>query len=335
MRSLLLTLAMLLVSFSVRAQDSAAPGGGAVVTIRQADEKRFPEISLVFEVKSAIGEPILDATQSEFQVKEEGRPVSITKFQSPLSREFRATSVVLVLDRSGSMNLENRLDGLKRAVSAFVDKLPKGSRVAVIAFGSEVELICPFTDDPQKVLVAADSLFANGATRYYDAVAEAIALLSEETGRRAILAMTDGDDKGSRMANLESVIALAVRSGLPIHTLALGSEEEIASENLRILAEKTRGQAFKAINPAALRGIFEEIARSMAQTYSLSYTTDHKIQDGTLRPIEVLYAKSSSAAKSAVYVPGMIVPAAGWSWLFLATLAAFAGLSRLPSLSRR
>ena len=304
---------------------------GAVVTIRQVDDKKFPEISLEFEVKAANGTPILEATQSEFQVFEDGRPVVVTKFQSPISREFRPTTVVLVLDRSGSMRNEDRIGGLKKAVSAFLENQPKGSRVAVIAFGSQVELICPFTDDPEIVRRSVNRLFPDGQTRYYDAASAALELLSGETGRRAILAMTDGDDNSSQSASLASVIRAAQREGLPVHTLCLGADGETEAANLRVLAEKTRGHAFTATQTDDLRGIFEEIARNLGQTYGLSYTTDRRIQDGTLRPIEVLYAKSATAAKSAVYVPGMVVPAAGWSWLFLAMIAALGGLAYLPS----
>jgi Ca-activated chloride channel family protein len=331
MNLLLLTTGLLLAQASAPEKTATT---GAVVTIRQVDDKKFPDISLEFEVKEANGSPILEATQSEFQVFEDGRPVTVTKFQSPISREFRPTTVVLVLDRSGSMLKEDRIGGLKKAVSAFLENQPKGSRVAVIAFGSQVELICPFTDDPDKVGRSVNRLFPDGQTRYYDAVSAALELLSGETGRRAILAMTDGDDNFSQSARLDSVIRAAQREGLPVHTLCLGSDGETEAANLRVLAEKTRGRAFTATQTDDLRGIFEEIARNLGQTYGLSYTTDRPIQDGTLRPIEVLYSKSAKAARSTVYVQGIVVPAAGWSWLFLAMIAGLGGLACLPSLSR-
>ena len=54
---------------------------------------------------------------------------------------------MLVVDHSGSMEQENRIGSLKKAVASFLKKLPEGSRVAVVGFSSEVERLCPFTTD--------------------------------------------------------------------------------------------------------------------------------------------------------------------------------------------
>ena len=307
----------------------------AVVTVRQTDKDHFPDITIEFEVKSATGEPILDAAREEFRVREFDAPVVISKFQSPISREIRPTTVVLVLDHSGSMQQDDRIGGLKRAVTAFLKNQPAGSRVAVIAFASRVELICPFTDDVEKVQAAVSELEPEGETHFYDAVAEAVKLLSEETGRRAILAMTDGEDNLSRHADLRSAIKAAQRAGLPVHTLGLGSEGEVATAKLQELATKTRGQAFTARQANGLSAIFEEIAKNLGQTYSLTYRTDHPIQDGTLRPIEVDYSQAATSGKAAVYIKGMVAPAAGWSWLFLGLIGALGGLWVLPAMIRR
>ena len=61
-------------------------------------------------------------------------------------------------------------------------------------------------------------------------------MLDHESGRRAVLALTDGEDTFSQSASLESVIASARRLGLPVYTLGLGTEEEIESGDLRRLA---------------------------------------------------------------------------------------------------
>ncbi len=60
--------------------------------------------------------------------------------------------------------------------------LPEGSRVAVIAFGSDVELVCPFTTDKARVQSAVDRLRPFGGTRFFDAVDEALKLLETQSG---------------------------------------------------------------------------------------------------------------------------------------------------------
>ena len=219
------------------AGDAAAARGAAAddvkVVVTGASEQSFPRISVQFEVKRPDGSFLLDAGRDDFRVTEEGRPVDVIDFRAPLTTEAIPTTVVLVVDRSLSMEEENRIGGLKKAVHSFLEKLPDGSRVAVIAFGSEVDRLCTFTTDRGQIKMAVDALEPAGATRFYDAVAVALEMLDHESGRRAVLALTDGEDTFSQSATLDSVIATANRIGLPVYTLGLGTEEEIESKDLR------------------------------------------------------------------------------------------------------
>ncbi|SIO67246.1 VWFA-related domain-containing protein [Singulisphaera sp. GP187] len=300
------------------------------VIVTGASDTNFPEISVEFEVKRPDGTYLLDATEKDFRVTEEGQPVLIRKFQSPVTTQAHATTVVLVVDRSRSMEEEDRIGGLKRAVSSFVKGLPPGSRVAVVAFGSDVKTICPFTGDPQKVQEAVDGLTPEGATRYYDAVAEALEMLNREKGRRAVLALTDGEDTFSQSASLDSVIVAARRLGLPVHTLGLGTEDEIESDALRRLAVETRGQYYPARQADQLRTIYEQLAERLRSSYSLAYQSDRALPDGTLRPVRIYYRASRKAGETAVFIPGMVVPAGGWPQLFLLLVAGLIALAALP-----
>jgi VWFA-related protein len=303
---------------------------GPSVVITQPDESKFPQITVYFEVKHPDGSFILDAKRDEFKVAEDGRDRPILRFEAPESTEIRPTTVVLVVDHSGSMKQEAKLDGLKRAVGTFLEGLPPGSKIAVIAFSDEVELIRPFTTDPAKVREAVDALEADGGTRYYDAVASALDLLAEETGRRAILALTDGQDTNSRSNNPAKVIKKANALGLPIHTLGFGDGQDISVDALKMLAEGTRGQYYHARDAGQLHKLFEEIARRLGSSYSLTYETDRKVPDGTLRPIRISYQKATQAAETAVFIRGMVVPEAGWSRLYLALFFGIATLAALP-----
>ena len=311
------------------------PAGGPSVVVTQPDESKFPEITVYYEVKRPDGTFILDAKRDEFRVTEDGQARPILRFEAPMSTEVRPTTVVLVVDHSGSMRKSNKIGGLKRAVATFLEGLPSGSRVAVIAFSDDIELICPFTTDPARVRESVDGLEAEGGTRYYDAVAEALKLLGEEPGRRAVLALTDGMDEGSRFATLPSAIAEARKLGLPVHTLGLGNAREIAVDDLRALADGTRGQHYLARDADQLRKIYEEIAQRLGSSYSLAYQADRKVPDGTLRPIRIYFEKATQAGETAVFIRGMVVPSAGWSQLFLALLLLLAVLSVLPTFLKR
>jgi Ca-activated chloride channel family protein len=303
------------------------------VIVTGASEQSFPRISVQFEVKRPDGSFLLDAARDDFRVTEEGRDVQVVDFRAPRTTEAIPTTVVLVVDHSLSMEEEDRIGGLKRAVGSFLEKLPAGSRVALIAFGSEVDKLSTFTTDRGQIKTAVVALEPAGATRFYDAVAAALEMLDHETGRRAVLALTDGEDTFSQSATLESVVASAKRIGLPIYTLGLGTEEEIESADLRRLAAATRGQYYPARSADQLRAIYEQIAERLNASYSLLYQSDRKIADGTLRPVRIVYRTSTrSAGETAVFIPGMVVPNAGWSALFLGLSAGLTVLLFLPSL---
>ena len=101
------------------------------VIVTGASEQSFPRISVQFEVKRPDGSFLLDAGRDDFRVTEEGRDVDVVDFRAPLTTEAIPTTVVLVVDRSLSMEEEDRIGGLKRAVHSFLEKLPEGSRVAL------------------------------------------------------------------------------------------------------------------------------------------------------------------------------------------------------------
>jgi Ca-activated chloride channel family protein len=321
-------------NLSPAAEVTGEAGAGDVrVNVTAASEQAFPRISVQFEVKRPDGSFLLDAGRDDFGVTEEGRDVDVVEFRAPLTTEAIPTTVVLVVDHSLSMEEEDRIGGLKRAVGSFLEKLPTGSRIALIAFGSEVDRLSSFTTDRGQIKAAVDALDPAGATRFYDAVAAALELLDHETGRRAVLALTDGDDTFSQSASLQSVIAGASRIGLPVYTLGLGSEDEIESADLRRLAASTRGQYYPARNADQLRAIYEQIAERLSSSYSLVYQSDRKVPDGTLRPVRISYRGSKkSAGETAVFIPGMVVPSGGWSPLFLTMLGALTMLIFLPGL---
>jgi hypothetical protein len=118
---------------------------------------------------------------------------------------------------------------------------------------------------------------------------------------------------------------------LPVYTLGLGSEDEIESNDLKKLAVSTRGQYYPARNADQLRAIYEALAERLGSSYTLFYESERKLPDGTLRPVRISYRGSTrSAGETAVFIPGMVVPAGGWPVLFLVLAGLLTALAVLP-----
>ena len=150
----------------------------------------------------------------------------------------RPTTVVLVVDRSLSMEEEDRIGSLKQAVATFLKVLPRGlaGRGRRVRLGGRADLPVhrrrragPGTPSMRLTPARGDPLLRRGGR----------GARADRQGagppRRA------GPDRRrghlQPVGHLDSVIAAGRGElGLPVHTLGLGSEDEIESDALRRLA---------------------------------------------------------------------------------------------------
>ncbi len=273
---------------------------------------------------------------------------------------------VVVESNGGTRRIEIRLErpALNAATAAgangsgpvdlVIDTRPLGELVAARPVARRLILV-PLALVVFRLLVLVAALIplgASGASRFEPRLGSITLLLAaagaligivrgSETRDRAacgftaamagILAAADGEDTASESASLDTAIAAARRLGLPVCTLGLGTEEEIASGDLRRLARSTRAQYYPARNADQLKAIYETMAARIGAGYTLVYESDRRLPDGTLRPVRIFHRGSRAAGETAVFIPGMVVPAGGWSPLFLALLTALAALTLVPS----
>ncbi|HEY0737703.1 MAG TPA: VWA domain-containing protein [Herpetosiphonaceae bacterium] len=84
-----------------------------------------------------------------------------------IAEEDRApTSLTFVIDVSGSMQRENRLETVKQSLSMLVEQLRPDDQIGIVVYGSDAESILEPTSgrDKQRILRAIDSLAPSGST---------------------------------------------------------------------------------------------------------------------------------------------------------------------------
>ena len=93
--------------------------------------------------------------------------------------------LIFVIDVSGSMSREDRLELVKKALRVLVDELQPGDRVGIVTFGSDARIVLEPTaaDERATILAAIDDLRIDGATN-----AEAGLRLAYELARRHAVA---------------------------------------------------------------------------------------------------------------------------------------------------
>lgn len=338
--ALLLVALLLALPGAATAQSPAAP---PAVQVTQVDTGNYPEVTVYVAAHDATGSPLAGLSQADFSLSEDGTPVTVSDFRG--SGTVPLTSV-LVIDRSGSMNELGKLAGARAAAQAFVDQMRPGDRTALVAFNSQVASLSPFSADQAALHAELLRVRADGGTAVYDAVAAGAELLADQSGRRALLVLTDGQDcrennpcpaeEGSRHP-LTAAIAAANQSAQPVYVIGLGDplvqgEGGIDENVLRRIAAETGGEYFYAPQAAALADLYTRLSSDLQAEYALTYVSPRPFFDGTRRDIQV---QIGTAAATSGYTERHLIDVRSHPLVALALLLPLLGLLAMPALQAR
>jgi Ca-activated chloride channel homolog len=256
--------------------------------------------------------PIDNVTLDQFHVYEDGVIQPVESF----TREEVPISYGLAVDTSGS--LRTQLQSVIDAGKTIVNSNKKGDETFLIRFigRDNTELIQDFTTKQDLLIDALDNLYVEGGqTAVIDAVYLAAEHATEpgnndriEKRRRALIVITDGEDRGS-VYTQDQLFARLREEDVQIFVIGFINEldkeaglirkspREKAVNLINKLASETGGRAFFPESISDLPRIANEIVRDMRTQYVLSYNPTNKTPDGTFRAIKVSVDSSSSGDK--------------------------------------
>jgi Ca-activated chloride channel family protein len=254
------------VLFSYGAAKAGAPHTGAAQAGGLQQQPTFTsgvtQVEVYATVTDAAGTAVKGLQREDFTILEDGTPQTITAFAGG---DFPA-AVALAIDRSFSMR-GTPLTMARTAARAFIGSLGPQDRVMLISISGDVEVLAPLSTDRTAVLKALETLDAWSTTSLHDALLRSLDLLEDETGRRAIVILSDGEDRYST-ALAAAVIARARRSDVLMYPIAIGrTRPPLFAE----LAAITGGRSFHIRNPRALAPTLQAIAEDLRSQYLLGY----------------------------------------------------------------
>ena len=211
------------------------------------------------------GEPVTGLSAMDFVVREDDVQQNVTTFAAG---EF-PLAVVMGVDRSFSVSSQ-RLRAATSAARAFVAALRPADQVMVLAIGSEAEVIAPMTTSHGAAIAALERLEPWGSTPLYDATVAALDAAQPFAGRRALILLSDGDDRYSRTTATVAV-EHARQKDVLIYPIALGRTRPTVFAEL---ATVSGGRSFQASDEAALRATLSTIARELRFQYLLGYVPE-------------------------------------------------------------
>ncbi|TDP44675.1 Spy0128 family protein [Aminicella lysinilytica] len=189
MRKKLLTL---LLAVAVAGMYTFGSIGSIFATTGQANEKNTDPVTTTKEAKWA------DKDQGIAQVN---LKVHVDTTQKV---ETKTTRVVLVIDRSGSMNEYGKMSSLKKSAKNFVDKILAAQnadvKVAIVSYAGAATTDIDFSSSKSDLHESIDSLNADGGTNIQAGIHQARALMSAEVkslnnkiDNKFIVVLSDGE----------------------------------------------------------------------------------------------------------------------------------------------
>jgi Ca-activated chloride channel family protein len=245
-------------------------------------------VNVIFSVVDRDNRRVSGLKAEDFMVYENKQAQTIEYFSDLSKGSEVPLTIALLIDTSGSV--KNKLEYEKETAAEFLKTvLRKGKDLAlIIQFDSEVNLVQDFTDDTGRLVDALDTLEAGNSTSLYDAIYLAVEeKLKGETGRKIVVAITDGEDTSSKLKR-EDAIESAQKNDVLIYGIGIRSDMGTNFGVLKRFAEETGGTFF---SPRArlpeIQAAFRAIGEDIKGQYSLAYRSTNPTRDGSFRTIEI------------------------------------------------
>lgn len=278
-------------------------------------------VNVLATVRDKHGKIVNNLTKDDFALTEDGRAQTIHYFT-------RETDLPLTLGLlvDTSMSQRRVLDQERSASHTFLDQIVRvqKDRAFVIHFDREVELLQDLTSSHEKLEAALVSLSTpqfmrssndpsdqggnpgsgsgrhhmGGGTHLYDAVYLASdELMKKQEGRKALIVLSDGVDRGSK-ESLETAVATAQRADTAVYSILYKDDEgygwrqggmgggmgrhgrfpeQSRPDGKKILARisnETGGRLFEVSKKQSVDEIYSIIEEELRNQYSLGYTPE-------------------------------------------------------------
>jgi VWFA-related protein len=276
-------------------------------------------VNVLATVRDKHGEIVRNLTKDDFVLEEDDRPQTIRYF----ARETDLP-VTLGLLVDTSMSQRRVLDQERSASSTFLDQVLRVNKdmAFVIHFDREVELLQDLTSSRQKLQAALGLLqtpqpsregggnspgsrreAGGGGTLLYDAVYLASnELMKKQQGRKALVVLSDGVDRGSK-ETLASAVEAAQRADTLVYSILFADQQAYGGgfggrgmggmgrhgggrgrypqqthpngkKILEQISKETGARLFEVSKKQPIEQIYDRIQEELRNQYSLGYTPD-------------------------------------------------------------
>jgi len=191
-----------------------------------------------------------------------------------------------------------------QASYGFLQTLKPDDYVAVIAYDLKEDILSDFTTNKQQTAEAMRRLRIPGfsESNMFDALADTEDRMSKIEGRKAIVLIASGIDTFSKLTFDKARKAIQ-EGGVPIYAIGLmqalriimeprmGNIQQMdflqADNQMKTFSSETGGMVFFPRFFGEFPSIYQSIAQSLRNQYSIGYESSNKARDGKFRKIKV------------------------------------------------
>jgi len=294
---------------------STAPAAPPDETPMATFKQTVSLVDLFFTVKDKNGNLIPHLTKNECTFLEDKVPQTLKSFTAEIDQPL---TLGILLDTSGSQQRVLPLE--QQAGSQFLEHVLRSKDEAfLVSFDVNVDLLQDFTNSPHLLARAMDKAEINTAggngtgipglgggtiptigdpkgTLLYDAIdLAAREKLNQETGRKALIILTDGQDEGSR-TKIGEAIAEAQKNNVIVYVILIADREMYWDQGegyfgysaAKRISDETGGRVIDVGNNGKkLEAAFQQIQDELRTQYLASYIPSNLKEDGSFRRIGV------------------------------------------------
>ena len=272
-------------------------------------------VNVAFSVRDASGSLVDNLTADDFEVIEDAAPQRIAFFAK--SADVPLT-LGLIVDASGSQDHFTKKHD--QDLQVFLkDVLGPRDRAFLVGFGNHIRLVSDFSRSGEQMMEAWKLYNKNTqrfpelgpnekrdlGTAFYDSIYYPVTeKLANESGRRALLLFSDGEDNSSshdmmtaiETAQSANVLIFAIRYTEKDHG-KLTARNQYGIRVMERIAKETGGMHINA-EQTDPHTYFREIADELRTSYELGYYPSNARKDDAFRKIAVRARRSGLAVRS-------------------------------------